>query len=61
MLLSIEEIWEYYKNKYKAINIGVLYARKLKEQQIQGLIDKNINPIKDALIRLAKGKLIVKE
>ncbi len=61
MFFPIERIWEYYKNKYKAINIGALYARKLKDDQTQGLEEKDTNPIKEALIKLSIGKIKAKE
>uniref|UniRef100_A0A7C4XJH6 DNA-directed RNA polymerase n=1 Tax=candidate division WOR-3 bacterium TaxID=2052148 RepID=A0A7C4XJH6_UNCW3 len=60
MYFPIEKIWEHYKNKYKAINIGALYARKLKDEQTQGLSEKNTNPIKESLIKLAMGKIRAK-
>ncbi|MEO0142945.1 MAG: hypothetical protein ABIL70_00190 [candidate division WOR-3 bacterium] len=61
MFFPIEKIWEHYKNKYKAINIGALYSRKLKDEQSQGLGDKDINPIKESLIKLSLGKIKAKE
>ncbi|MCX7995219.1 MAG: DNA-directed RNA polymerase subunit omega [candidate division WOR-3 bacterium] len=57
MLFPIEKIWEHYKNKYLAINIAALYARKIKDDQLQGLIDKSVNPIKEALIKCSAGKI----
>jgi|UniRef100_A0A7V3RHP1 DNA-directed RNA polymerase subunit K/omega len=57
MIFPIEEIWKHYGNKYKAINVAALYARKIKDDQIQGLIDKNVNPIIEALIK-CKNNLI---
>ncbi|MEO0161225.1 MAG: hypothetical protein ABIL39_00975 [candidate division WOR-3 bacterium] len=62
MIFPIEKIWEHYKNnKYLAINVGALYARKVKDDQSQGLIDKNLNPIKEALIKLSAGKIKYKD
>ncbi len=61
MFIPIEKIWKHYGNKYKAINIGTVYARKLKDAQSQGLVDKNLNTIKEALKILAEGRVKAKE
>uniref|UniRef100_A0A7C6EHF2 DNA-directed RNA polymerase n=1 Tax=candidate division WOR-3 bacterium TaxID=2052148 RepID=A0A7C6EHF2_UNCW3 len=61
MIFSIERFWEHYKNKYRAINIAALYARKVKDEQLQGLIDKKVNPIKEALIKCSVGVIKYKE
>ncbi len=59
--IPIDEIWESYKNKYKAINIAALYARRVKDKQLQGLLDKMISPVKDALVKTSKGEIKYKE
>lgn len=61
MIFPIDKIWEYYQNKYKAINIASLYARRIKDKQLQGLIDKTINPVIEALISAIKGEIKYKE
>ncbi|MEO0095506.1 MAG: hypothetical protein ABIL18_05730 [candidate division WOR-3 bacterium] len=58
MIFPIEKIWEHYNNnKYLAINVAALYARKVKDEQIQGLAPKDVNPIKEALVKCALGKI----
>ncbi len=61
MIFSPEKIWEHYENKYRAINIAALYARKIKDEQLQGLIDKTVNPIKESLLKCIKGEIKYKE
>ncbi len=57
MIIPIEEIWEKFKNKYKAVNIVSLEARKLKEEQGKGLADEKMNPVLEAMRRLLSGKI----
>ncbi len=61
MIFPIDKIWVHYENKYKAINIAALYARRIKDKQLQGLIDKAVNPIKEALSSCVEGKIKYKE
>jgi len=61
MIFPIDKIWENYQNKYKAINIASLYARRIKDKQLQGLIDRTVNPIKEALFNCSKGEIKYKE
>ncbi|MGB9721824.1 MAG: hypothetical protein ACPL28_10140 [bacterium] len=61
MIFPIDKIWEHYKNKYLAINIAALHARRVKDKQLQGLIDKAVNPIKEALLECSAGKIKYKE
>ncbi len=61
MIFPIEKIWYNYGNKYKAINIAALFARKIKDEQLQGLVDKKVNPIREALIKCAAGVIKYKE
>jgi len=61
MIFTIEKIWEKYENKYKAICVAALEARKLKEDQIKGLVDQNTNLILEALRKLISGKIRYKE
>ena len=57
MIFSIEQIWNKYGNKYKAINVGALEARKLRDEQSKGLIDPNVNQILESLKKLMGGKI----
>ncbi|MEO0205896.1 MAG: hypothetical protein ABIL22_04380 [candidate division WOR-3 bacterium] len=61
MIFPIDKIWDHYGNKYKAINIAALYARRVKDKQLQGLIDRAINPIKEALFACSAGQIKIKE
>jgi DNA-directed RNA polymerase subunit K/omega len=61
MIFPIDKVWDHYQNKYKAINIAALYARRVKDKQLQGLIDKAVNPIKEALFECSGGKIKYKE
>jgi DNA-directed RNA polymerase subunit K/omega len=61
MIFTIEKIWEKYDNKYKAINIAALEARKLKEDQVKGLVDQSTNLILESLRKLMSGKIRYKE
>jgi len=56
MIFPIEKIWDRYDNKYKAINVAALEARKMKEEQVKGLIDPNVNLILEVLKKLLMGK-----
>lgn len=57
MIVPIEKIWHKFQNKYKAVNIASLEARKLKEEQGKGLADEKINPILESIKRLLGGKI----
>lgn len=61
MIFLMENIWKHYGNKYKSINIAALYARKIKDKQLQGLIDRKVSPIREALIKCSVGALKYKE
>jgi len=61
VILPIEKIWTKFENKYKAINIASLEARRLKEEQLKGLVDPNMQLIIEALKRLVSGKIRYKE
>ncbi len=61
MIVPIEKIWQKFENKYKAINIAALEARRIKDEQNKGLIDEKINPIYEAIKRLIKGKIKYQE
>jgi DNA-directed RNA polymerase subunit K/omega len=57
MIVSPETIFKLYKNKYKAINIAALEARRLKDRQANGLLEEYTNPVFEALRKLLIGKI----
>jgi len=57
MIVPVEKIWERFENKYKAINIASLEARRIKDAQAKGLIEKKSNPIFIAIRKLLSGKI----
>ena len=57
MIVPTEKIYERFENKYKAINVTSLQARKLKDEQVKGLLEENINPIFEAIKKLIAGKI----
>ena len=61
MIIPVEKIWKRFQNKYKAINVASLEARKLKEEQGKGLVDEKMNPILEAMRRLLSEKIKFKE
>ncbi|MDH4210872.1 MAG: DNA-directed RNA polymerase subunit omega [candidate division WOR-3 bacterium] len=61
MIIPVEEIWKRFQNKYKAVNVAALEARKLKEEQGKGLVDEKMNPILEALRRLLSDKIKFRE
>ncbi len=61
MIVPTEKIYKKYKNKYKAVNIASLEARKLKDDQTKGLLEEDINPVFEALRKLIAGKIRFKD
>jgi DNA-directed RNA polymerase subunit K/omega len=57
MIVPIEKIWHKFQNKYKAVIVASLEARKLKDEQGKGLADEKINPILESIKRLLGGKI----
>ena len=57
MIVPPEKIYRLYKNKYKAINIAALEARKMKEDQINGLLEEQVNPVIETMRKLLTGKI----
>jgi DNA-directed RNA polymerase subunit K/omega len=57
MIVPVEKIWQKFQNKYKAVNIASLEARKLKDEQGKGLADEKINPVLESIRRLLSGKI----
>ncbi len=61
MIVPIEKIWERFANKFKAINVASLEARRLKEEQNKGLLDQNTQIIFESIRKLLAGKIRYKE
>jgi DNA-directed RNA polymerase subunit K/omega len=61
MIIPSEKIYEKFENKYKAVNIAALEARKLKDEQTKGLLEQRINPVFEAIRKLMTGKIKYKE
>lgn len=57
MIVPVEKIWKKFQNKYKAINVASLEARRLKEEQGKGLVDEKMNPILESMRRLLSEKI----
>ncbi|UCG92273.1 MAG: DNA-directed RNA polymerase subunit omega [candidate division WOR-3 bacterium] len=57
MLVPIEKIWKHFENKYKAVNVASLDARRTKELHSKGLLDAKVNPIFEAMRKLTAGKI----
>jgi len=57
MIVPVEKLWENFDNKYKAVNVASLEARRLKDMQTKGLADTNLKPIFEALRKLVAGKI----
>ncbi|MGB3339976.1 MAG: hypothetical protein WBB37_00650 [bacterium] len=57
MIIPTEKIYKIFENKYKAINVASLLARKLKDDQVKGLLDQYINPIFEVFKKLLAGKI----
>jgi len=57
MIVPVEKIWQKFQNKYKAVNIASLEARKLKDEQGKGLADEKINPVLESIKKLLSGKI----
>ncbi|MCK4940881.1 hypothetical protein KAS45_02200 [candidate division WOR-3 bacterium] len=57
MIVPIEKIWRRFQNKYKAIHVASLEARRLKEEQGKGLADEKLNPILESMRKLLSGKI----
>jgi DNA-directed RNA polymerase subunit K/omega len=57
MIVPTEKIYKRFENKYKAVNVASLQARKLKDDQTKGLLEENVNPIFEAIRKLIAGKI----
>ena len=57
MIVPVEKIWQKFQNKYKAVNIASLEARKIKDEQGKGLADEKINPVLESIKKLLSGKI----
>lgn len=61
MIIPTEKIYERFDNKYMAVNVASLEARKLKDDQTKGLLVQNMNPVFEAIRKLMAGKIRYKE
>ncbi|GAI38504.1 unnamed protein product [marine sediment metagenome] len=61
MIISAEKIYKRFENKYKAVNVAALEARKLKDEQTKGFLEDHIKPVFEAIRRLIAGKIRYKE
>ena len=61
MIVPVERLWDRYGNKYLAINLASLEARRLKELQSKGLLDSKVKPIFEAIRKLLAGKIKYKK
>ncbi len=61
MIIPTEKIYEMFDNKYMAVNVASLEARKLKDDQTKGLLVQNMNPVFEAIRKLMAGKIKYKE
>ncbi len=57
MILPTEKIYKMFENKYKAVNVAALEARKLKDDQTKGLLEEYINPVFESMKKLVAGKI----
>lgn len=57
MIIPIEKIWKHFENKYKAVNVASLEARRAKDAHDKGLLDAKVNPIFEAMRKLVAGKI----
>lgn len=55
--LSLEKIWDRYKNKYQGLNVAALEVRRVIEALQKGEIQLNQNIYDYALERLVAGEL----
>lgn len=61
MIIAAEKIYKYFNNKYKAVNIAAMEARRQKELQSKGLLEEHVNPIIDSLKKLVVNKIHYKK
>jgi DNA-directed RNA polymerase subunit K/omega len=57
MIVPVDKIWNHFENKYKAINVASLEARKIKDAQAKGLMGPKVNPVFEAMRKLVAGKI----
>lgn len=61
MIIPAEKIYKRFENKYLAVNVAALEARKLKEEQTKGLLEERVNPVFEAMRLLVAGSIRYKE
>lgn len=57
MIVPIEKIWKHFENKYKAVNVAALEARRTKDLHGKDLVDPKTNPVFEAMRKLLAGKI----
>jgi len=57
MIVPTEKIYERFENKYKAVNVTSLQARKFKDDQVKGLLEEHVNPVFEAIKKMLAGKI----
>ena len=55
--MPTEKIYKRFENKYKAVNVAALEARKLKDDQTKGLLEEQVNPVYESMRKLVAGKI----
>jgi len=61
MIIPAEKIYKRFENKYLAVNVAAIQARKLKEDQTKGLLEERVNPVFEAMRLLVAGSIRYKE
>ena len=61
MIVPAEKIYKRFENKYKAVNVAALEARKLKDEQSKGFLEEHIKPVIEAIRRLIAGNIRYKD
>jgi len=56
-LSSIEKVWTKFDNKYLAVYLAALEARRINDLQRKHLYDPNLNPILEGIRRVIAGEV----
>jgi len=56
-LVSTEQLWKVYENKYLALNVAALEARRLIDGIQRGEVQPNVDPCLRALERVSRREL----
>ncbi|RKX69998.1 hypothetical protein DRP53_06455 [candidate division WOR-3 bacterium] len=60
-LPPFEKVWEKFDNKYLAVYLAALEARRINDLQRKHLYDPNVNPILEGIKRVIAGEVKWKE